>query len=140
MWNCSRMKISRYLLMVLLAAFLLFDLYAAADSPAVQDCPGGALPVQSVLSARAADHLLPIRVPEKVLVRENASQSWERWNKRESEHVVFLLIFSIVFSLLLLSRTGMSRFIPESGNLPYIRILYYIHRKDGKGPEKHFIS
>jgi len=40
----------------------------------------------------------------------------------------------------MIPRTGMSRFIPESGNLPHIRILYYIHRKDGKGPEKHFIS
>ena len=138
MQAANKPRAVRYYLIILLTVLFLFDL-RAANVPSVM--PGGnAFPAQTVLTAGSTDHFCPIRIPEKVLIHEEASQNWERWNKRASEQVVFLLMFNILLSFLLLSRVGMSCCIPASFNLPHIRVLYYIHHKDGKGPEDHIFS
>ncbi len=128
----SRSRSVRYFLILLLAAFLLFDLYESGSRTGMQeitpDCP------HTYLISVSGGQLCPVRVPEKVSIHEEVSSSWESCSKKESEQVTFLLIFCIIFSFLLLSRTGSALCIPESFNLPHIRILLFIHRKDGKGP------
>ena len=131
-------KTARSFLLFILAVFFLFDLHGAC---VLSECPQLS-PVSSaeVLNAGTAGRISPIRIPEKVSLREKVSRSWESLNKKEAEHIEFLLIYCILFSFLLLSRTGMSRFIPESVNLLHIRVLQFIHRADGKGPEDPIFS
>ncbi len=123
----------RYILIVLLAAFLLFDLYEAGSQTGLQETGSGC--PQTYLTSVSGGQICPVRVPEKVSIHEEASSNWERCSRRESEQIAFLFIFCILFSFLLLSRTGHALCIPESCNLPHVRILLFIHRKDGKGPE-----
>ena len=131
-------KTARSFLIFILAVFFLFDLHGAcALSESPQLAP---VSFAEVLNAGTAGRISPIRIPEKVSLREKVSRSWESLNKKEAEHIEFLLIYCILFSFLLLSRTGMSRFIPESVNLLHIRVLQFIHRADGKGPEDPIFS
>ena len=120
--------------MVLLASLFLFELHTVLASFDLQD---NVLHHELfVLSSAASDQLCPIRIPEKITLHEEVSQDWEHWNKRESRQIGFLLIFCIIFSFLLLSRTSVLHRIPDSSNLPHIRVLRFIHQKDGKGPEE----
>ena len=130
---CSRSRSVRYFLIVLLASFLLFDLYEAGSRTELQEIASGS--AQTYLTSASGGQICPVRIPEKVSIHEEASQNWERCSRRESEQIAFLLIFCIIFSFLLLSRTGRALCIPASCNLPHVRVLLFIHRKDGKGPE-----
>ena len=97
-------KTARSFLLFILAVFFLFDLHGAC---VLSECPQLS-PVSSaeVLNAGTAGRISPIRIPEKVSLREKVSRSWESLNKKEAEHIEFLLIYCILFSFLLLSRTG----------------------------------
>lgn len=134
MRDIKRNQITRWFLLILLSALFLFELHAVLASFSLLE--GTPYQEQFVLRSAAVDQLCPIRLPEKITLHEEASKDWEQWNKRGSRQITVLLIFCIVFSFLLLSRVTVLRRIPESTNLPHIRVLRFIHQKDGKGPEK----
>ena len=134
MCSIKKVRKARLFLVILLAALFLFELHTVLVSfDLMEDIPHHDL---FVLRSPSADLLRPIRIPEKVALHEEVSQDWEQLNKRDSKQITFLLIFCILFSFLLLSRTTVLHRIPESTNLPHSRVLRFIHLKDGKGPEK----
>lgn len=119
---------------LILFAFLLFDLHTASgigllSQQNASECP-------PVLKMAGSDTLLPIRVPEKTALRNEASQKLEHNHEKESRQLVILLLFCLLCLFLFSSGRKSSRHISECRNLPHNRIIWFIHRKDGKGPDK----
>lgn len=124
----------RFLLMLLLASLFLFELHA---SSIIMESSGSApAHSQSFLSCTSTGLLCPIRVPEKVSFHEETSSDWGHWNGKKAEQITILQLFGLLLFFALLCLTSISSCIPQSTNLPHIRILHFIHRTDGKGPGK----
>ena len=123
----------RAFLIVLFMALAVFDLYTLSGSIEEAGMVSGPLPY--VLRSVGSGQICPVRVPEKISTHAESAQNWENWNKHEGKLLANLFLFCLTFAFLLMLTEG-SGIISDSSNLPHIRVLRFIHRKDGKGPEK----
>ena len=128
----NRKRYLGYLLFALLFVLISYEFHSAANRASNLELPDAA--THAVLRGVSEDEILPIRLPEKVSIRVDASTGWEHWSRKEAR-VLFTVPFVFIlcrFLFTILTVSIRRRF--ESPNLPFRRVLCYIQRQDGKGP------
>lgn len=128
----KRTRYLGYLLFALLFVLISYEFHSAANQASNLEFPDAA--AHAVLRGVAEDEILPIRLPEKISIRVDASTGWEHWSRKEAR-VLFTVPFVFIlcrFLFTILTVSIRRRF--ESPNLPFRRVLSYIQRQDGKGP------
>ena len=135
--KCGKKHLFRVLTALILSAFLLFDLHTASGTGQ------GSLQIASqcppVLKMTASGTILPIRVPEKTSLRNEASARLEQYHEKESRQFAAVLLLCLLCLFLFSSRRKSSRHNTECRNLPHNRTIWFIHRKDGKGPHRIYL-
>ena len=129
----KRNRSFRAYLIVLFMVLVVFDLYTLSSATEEAGIVSNQPPY--VLRSASSGQICPVRVPEKVSTHAESAQNWENWNKHEGKLLANLFLFCLTFAFLLMLTEG-SGIISDSSNIPHIRVLKFIHRKDGKGPEK----
>ena len=130
----NRKRYLGYLLFALLFVLISYEFHSAANQASNLEFPDAA--THTVLRGVAEDEILPIRLPEKISIRVDASTGWEHWSRKEAR-ALFIMTFVFIlcrFLFTILTVSIRRRF--ESPNLPFRRVLSYIQRQDGKGPGK----
>ena len=126
----------RLLVTIILAAFLLFDLHILTDNSQLQNT-SECLPT---LKMERPDQLMPVRIPEKSAFQTEMFQKKEQTHGEESRLLIILLLFCLLSLYLLASGSHLTKHFSITLNLPHNRIIWFIHRKDGKGPKKISVS
>lgn len=129
----NRKRYLGYLLFALLFVLISYEFHSAANRASNLELPDAA--ANAVLRGVSEDEILPIRLPEKVSIRGDVGTGWEHWSRKEAR-ALFIMTFVFIlcrFLFTILTVSIRRRF--ESPNLPFRRVLYYIQRQDGKGPE-----
>ena len=118
----KRTRYLGYLLFALLFVLISYEFHSAANRASNLELPD------------AAAHAV-LRGPEKVSIRGDVGTGWEHWSRKEAR-ALFIMPFVFIlcrFLFTILTVSIRRRF--ESPNLPFRRVLCYIQRQDGKGPE-----
>ena len=120
------------LVAIVLASFFLFDLHILTDNSQLQNI-SECLPT---LKMEHSDQLMPVRIPEKSAFQTEMFQKEEQAHGEESRLLISLLLFCLLSLYLLASGSHLLKHFSRTLNLPHNRIIWFIHRKDGKGPKR----
>ena len=127
-WN------SRYFLFLLLFVLIFYELHFAGENARYKEAEAP-LSDRTVLCSVGTGFLCPVRPHEKITLKVDQSSTWEHSAKKDLRLIKLLFVLFPLCGLFLAICTSLVYLCLESSNLPFRRVINYIHRKDGKGPE-----
>lgn len=128
-WN------SRYFLFLLLFVLIFYELHFVGENARNKEAEAP-LSDRAVLCSVGTGFLCPVRPHEKITLRVDQHSTWERSAKKDLKLLKLLFALFPLCSFFLAICISLLYLCLESSNLPFRRVINYIHRKDGKGPEE----